>query len=161
MSDDLKDLTLPSSGVVLKIRRIPTLLLDDFWRNLPLPPAPPMQKVDYGDGKEHEEPNPGHPDYARTIDRYDYEVGLRMLEFAALFGVECEVDQEAVARVRGWAEKAGIELPGDDKLVYVTRILATGPDLRAIQEAVFGRVQPTEKEIGRKADRFQGEVPGS
>lgn len=160
MSENLRDLTLPSSGVTLKIKRIPTLLLDDFWRSLPPPPKPPMQKVKYGE-EEREEPNVAHPDYAEALAKYDYDLGLRMIEFAVQFGVECEIDQEAVAAVQAWAEKAGVELPGSDKLVYITRVLAHGEELAMIREAVLGRIEPTEKEVGRKAESFPGPVQGT
>lgn len=156
---ELRPLELPETGVTVQIKRIPTLLLDDFWRSLPLPPKPPMQKVTYG-SEEREEANPRHPDYLKALNEYDYDLGVRMLEFAVEFGVECEIDGAAVAAVRGWAEKAGAELPKDDKVVYVTRVLCQPRDLWRIRNAVFGRLEPREEEIRRKADSFRRPVQG-
>lgn len=156
-----RELTLPVSGAVVGVRRIPSMLLDDYRKSMPKTPTPPMQEVEYN-GVKSMEPNPSHPDYAQTMRDYLYNLGIQMIAFAVRFGVEVTVDEQAVKELRDWAQENGVQLPTDDKLLYVTRILAQGEDdLAAIQEAVFGRVQPTEATVEQTVQTFPSPVQGS
>jgi hypothetical protein len=150
-------------GVTLDIQRIPHMLLQD-WRNA-LPPEPPIptQEMEYG-GKKVSEQNPSHPEYVAEIEEYNYNIGMRMIEFAIDRGVVIEVDRDAVAELRSWAEQQDppVELPKSDKVVFVSRILLPDLiDLVALRTAVFGRVVPTQEAIDQAVERFQPEVSGT
>jgi len=162
IQDRAREITLPVSGKTLKVVRISPLLLDDFFSSLPRPPDPPSQRVEYAGGVVKEEPNAASPEYQVALDQHAYHNGLAIIDFCIELGVECEVDAEAVAKLRKWGDRRGVTLPEDDKLLYVSRILTQGnEDLVAIRQAVLGRVQPTEEAVEKAADSFPGEVSGA
>lgn len=160
--DRAREITLPISGKVVKVIRISPLLLDDFFASLPRPPDPPTQKIEYAGGVTKEEPNPASPEYETALDRHAYRNGLAVIEFCIEMGVECDVDADAVAKLREWAKRHGVTLPEDDKVVYVSRILTQGnEDLVAIRRGVLGLIQPTEEAVDKAADSFPGKIPGT
>jgi hypothetical protein len=154
-----RELTLPTSGVVVRVRRIaPALLTDlrkDIRRRFPKPSAP-MVEVNYGNEKRVE-PNPAHPDYAETLKEHATESGMAFLESLAKFGCECEIDNARVAELRGLAD--GMELPADDRVLYITRVLLeTKSDIEVFQQAIMGLSQSTEKAVAEATERFPGNV---
>lgn len=153
-------LTLPDSGQTLEYRRVSHMLLADVQRSMK-PPRPPMQEVDYG-GVKKMEPNPAHPDYAEALAEHRTALAEKILEVAIQYGVICDVDKARVAELRAAMTEAGVNLPANDKVLYVTRILCeTGNDLNTLRDAVIRKSQPTEGATAEAVARFPAEVPGS
>lgn len=158
----ITELELPTSGVRLKIRRISPILLNDIRRHLrglyPVP-RPPMVKVKIGED-EKLEPNPADPDYLSMVEERNIAFSSAFLESLVHFGVEVEPDMAEVAALRELS--AGIDLPLDDKVLYVTRIALSSPtDMDVLQAAILGRAQPTEAAVADAAAQFPGAVPGA
>lgn len=162
VQDRAREITLPTSGAMLRIKHISPLLMDDFNASLPRPPEPPSQEVAYPGGVTKSEPNPSHPDHERALAEHDYRIGLKIIEFCIEFGADCEVDETQVKQLREWAARRNVTLPDDDKVLYVSRILAqSNRDLVAIRQGVLGLLQPTEEAVQKAADSFPGEVSGT
>jgi len=162
---DFEEVTLPDCGLVLRVRRVSPFLAKDIRKQIQRTlkkPEPPLQKVDYGDGKEHFEPNLAHPDYKSELGEYYTELGDLFLSQLIAFGVECEIDAERVKLFRERAAGYGIELPADDLVVYVSRVVGLSPaDVRALQDAILGRIQPTEAKTAEAVESFPGQVQGA
>ena len=157
---DFEELTLPDCGLALRIRRVSPFLAKDIRkqiRRVLKKPEPPMQEVDYGDGQKRKEPNETNPDYKAELNEYYTELGDLFLSQLIAFGVECEIDAERVTAFRARAEKYDIELPADDLVVYVSRVVGLSQnDVRALQDAILGRIQPTEAKTAEAVETFPG-----
>ena len=162
---DFEELTLPNCGLLLRIRRVSPFLAKDIRKQIQRTlkkPAPPLQEVDYGDGKKVKEPNEAHPDYKAELNEYYTELGDLFLSQLIAFGVECEIDAERVRAFRERAAGYGIELSSDDLVVYVTRVVGLSQnDVRAMQDAILGRIQPTEARTAEAVESFPGQVQGA
>ena len=159
---EFQDVTLPDCGLALRIKRVSPFLAKDIRKKIKQEvarPNPPEQLVDYGDGNKKFEPNVTHPDYKAALNDYFAEVGDLMLSELIAFGVECDYDAKAVAAFRAKAKGRGLELPADDLLVYVTRVVGLSQaDVRALQDAILGRIQPTESAVKEAAESFPSPV---
>lgn len=152
--------TFPDSGVTIKTRKVSPLLLAEIQKTLP-PPTPPMQEVDYG-GTKKMEPNPAHPDYAAALATYRAEFSNLIFRALVLIGVECEVDAEAVGKLRADMQQFNVTLPPEDKFVYVAHILCTSnEDVTALRDLLLRHSQPTEGAVAEAVDRFPAEVQGN
>ena len=153
--------TFESTGREIKVRKVSWLftsaLYEDYSKKNPQP-KPPKQKVNYGDGDVVEE-NRAHPEFVRQLQ--EWETARReWVEREARYlyvelGVECEVDSEAVARVREAMLRRGVELETDDKFVYVYYVcIGSTQDYNDFVEAITRRSRPTEGEIAKSAESF-------
>ena len=71
-----------------------------------------------------------------------------------------DIDAEAVAALR--EDDPDHHLPKSDLVVYVTRVaLDSARDMSALQDAILGRFQPTEKAVAEAAATFPGQVQGA
>lgn len=155
----LSEFTFPDSGGVVRVRRIPPMLLRDLQRIFK-PPKPPRQEVAFDKGVRTI-PNPEHPDHVEAMAEYEAEFGERIIRLVVRLGVVCEVDAAAVQALRAEMAAEGIDLDADDKYVYVTRILTeTQADLEALQQAVLGASTVTEAGVAEATERFPGQVQG-
>lgn len=152
--------TFPDSGVTIKTRKVSPLLLAEIQKTLP-PPTPPMQEVDYG-GTKRMEPNPVHPDYVQALAAYRADFSNLIFRALVLIGVECEVDAEAVGKLRADMQQFGVTLPPEDKFVYVAHILCTSnEDVTALRDLLLRHSQPTEVAVAEATERFPAEVQGN
>ena len=111
-----------SNGVEVRIRKVSPLLMSTLRRTFPLPPSAPSQPVMF-DGEIRHEPNLADPDYQAALVEYQASIEETARRFYIKRGVECEVDQEAVAQLRRDMQELGVELDPDDLFVYVSYIL--------------------------------------
>ena len=143
--------TLPDSRAVLEVKFVSPLLLNDLRkaiRRTHPKPEPPLVEVAYGETKKWEA-NPAHPEYRAALTDYNADFGQEFFQQLVRFGVRCEVDARAVSELRERA--AALELPEDDLVLYVTRILVTSQaDMQALMNAVLRRSQPTEEAVTEK-----------
>ena len=155
--------TLPDSRATLEVNYVSPLLLNDIrkaLRRIILKPEQPLVEVAYGETKKWEA-NPAHPEYRAALTDYNADFGQEFFQKLVRFGVQCEVDAQAVSKLRERAAAQGeLELPEDDLVLYVTRILVTSQaDMQAIMNAVLRRSQPTEEAVTEKvADDFRPPV---
>lgn len=154
--------TFKDTGVQVLIRKVSPLLAVTLQQKFPSP-TPPMEEVDYGDGKKHYEPNPTHPDYLEALKRYDEENEKRMRTLLLKRGVEIEMTDEAkeeVAALRGFMkDEFGKTLDEDDKMVYISYIaIGSDKDLEELLSAVMRRSQPTEEVVEQAQEAFKSKV---
>jgi hypothetical protein len=124
-------------------------------------PNPPMVDVDYG-GKVKQEPNPNHPDYVEALRQYTLAQNNKALEAAIILGVRVTVDKERVAELRQDLDGMNFDLPHNDKVVYITRILCeTAHDLEVLRDAILRKSQPTEAAVAEAVARFPADVQES
>lgn len=163
MNDQIvKEITLPDSGATVRILFVSPMLLNDLRKRAQRgleKPAPPLQEVDYGNGSKKSQPNPLHPDYVAALREYNTAMGQKFIELMFKWGVECDIDGEKVRAMRALAAEDEIDLPADDRTLYLTRILATtAADIEALQDAILGRAQPTEQAVSEKLETFQRDL---
>jgi hypothetical protein len=156
---ELTPFTFKDTGINIKIRKVSSFLVNELNKLYPAP-KPPMQEVDYGDGKVVMEPNEAHPNYIQTMADYQ---NLKMEQLKKLLvrrGVECEVDTEAVQELRDyWRAEYGKELEGTDKEIYIFYICAgTDKDADELMEAILRRSQPTKEAVELAKVTFPGKV---
>lgn len=73
-----------SSGVVLKVRPVPPLLLNRVQMRFPKVPVP----VVYNPDKERDEPNPNDPEYTEAIERNEFSKTEALLDIMIGRGTE-------------------------------------------------------------------------
>ena len=158
-----RTITLPDSGAVLTLKFIGPMLAKDIQRSIRkrLPkPQPPQQTVIDGDGHSRQEANDADPDYIDAVSEWRQAQGFVFIEELVRWGVEVAPDAAAVAAFR--AQAADLELPPDDKVVWVTRLmLKTTRDLTALQGAILGEFQPTEAAVTEAVEAFRSDIPGA
>lgn len=167
MADGLTLHTCRDSGRTLSIRKVSFMLYNDLRRMYTKQhpaPEPPWEEVDYGNEKVRE-PNKAHPLYGVRLAEWESARGAWVEEMARKLyiaqGVEVEIDQEAVSRLRADAHAVGMELDGDDKFVYVAYICCpTADDYSELIDAITQRSLPTEAAVKVAADTFPSPVQG-
>lgn len=162
----LPTVTLSGSGYTVELRPIGPLTVDEIRKAVKkaLPaPEPPINTVPGLDGKDHDEPNPADPDYQRALLTYELdvnaEVGERLFRLIARRAIASEVDTDAVQRIRADMQDIGVELPEDDRDVFVRHILInSNQDMTDLQNAVLRRSAPTPEAVQEKVADFPADV---
>lgn len=156
----LKPYTFKDTGREVCIKKVSPLLVMELQKSFP-PPKPPLQKVDYGDGQEHWEANPSHPDYLQAMSDYNFAFQERLQRLMVKRGVSLTWTEEMrteVAELRDfWKTEFEKELDPDDGMVYVLMIcVGSDKDLEELLEAIARRAQPTEGAVNEALNSFQG-----
>lgn len=167
MRKQFQEVVLPDSGATVRVKFVGPLLLGDIMKaarrevGKVLPkPAPPMQEVPYQTGTRLE-PNPLHPDYEAALAEHENAVGQAFAEKLFRYGVDVDLDDSAKAQVAALRAEFGeeAELPENDKALYVTRVLVqSNADFVALQNAIMGRVQPSEAGVAAATEAFPAAV---
>jgi len=155
----MKEITLPDSGITLRIDRVPPFLLSDIRSDIleRFPkPKPPVYKVKMGlDDSEAETENRADPDYQAELQQHRIAQGRAFIEALVEVSTECDIDEAKVNRIRAWAGEKN-SLPKSDVVLYVTRVaLETAADVEFFKHAVQGLSQPTEKGIEQALNTFR------
>jgi hypothetical protein len=154
----LTELTLPDSGATVRVKRISPMSLMAIEQAYP-DPKPPLQEVDYGNGKLRHERNPLDPAYQEELTAHQRKKSLIVLKAFIRLGVECEIDAQALSAFRADMQALEITLDPDDKYVYVAHILCqSNNDLMALRTFIEGQSVPTEKAVAEKLATFQGDL---
>jgi len=123
-------------------------------------PPPPMNEVDYGDGKKLE-PNYSDPEYEQAVQRYQALISSKVFEATIELGVEIEVDAAKLERVSAVMERIGTPLDEiSDKVAYIKHccmfdIEHEGPLLAEAMRALIG---PRAEDVADHIATFQGDV---
>lgn len=166
----LPTFTFKDSGITVAYRRLGPFTMEQLGKAIRKEkpaPKPPLNTVDYGDGKKANEPNLSDPDYLHAMQTYEAwvetEAGQRMVQMLVGYAIEpLAIDTDAVARYRMMAAQFGLDCEGDDRDVYIKYIaIATPDDLSEITTAVVSRSQPTPGAIQAAVDSFPGDVQGA
>ncbi len=154
---ELTQFTFKDSGVTVYVKKISPTVPMELQRMFP-PPKPPLQEVDYGEGRIVKEPNPAAPSYIEELNKYRVDLESRLRKLMIKLGVSCTPDMDAVKEFReAWLEATGQELEGDDKYVYVSYIaIQSESDLNDLLTAILTKSQPTGSEIQASIDNFRG-----
>lgn len=162
--------TFPDTGITVQLHKVSPLLRDDIdamlRRQFP-PPDPPLNTVPsgFGDGAPRQEPNEADPNYQMALARWRIEhinrTGDKLMELAIRSYIVCDVDHEAVARLRASMQALGVELDPDDAYVYISRIcIGTPDDQRDLSTALFTRAAALREAAQAHKDTFPGDVSG-
>lgn len=160
MTTELKMFRFPDTGITIKIRKVSPLLAVDVDASIPRP-TPPLNKVDYGDGRgEVMEPNLSDPSYLKELEERTAKVGMAVIKATILRSVIVDGEdwKEDVKDYRQFIlETTGAPLDEpSDLYVYVTRICTgTQEDLTDLIGAITSRSQPTPEEIAKAKDSFR------
>lgn len=157
---ELMPYVVKDTGITLMIKKVSPFLAAEIRRAFP-EPRPPAQEVDYGDGRKVMEENPAHPDHLQALRKYNEEFELKMRKLIIQRGVAVEVTDEIkreVSELREYMKtEQGIDLPADDKMVYVCNIaIGTEEDVADLINAITKRSHPTEAEVALQAQSFRG-----
>lgn len=163
MSNEPKEVTLPDSGAVVRVKFVGPMLLNDLRKaaskGLTKPTAPLI--APYED-KGVKEPNEDDPAYVAALSEYNTALGMRFLEKLFRYGVDYTLTPDDAARVKELRADADLDLPADDLQVFISRFLVrTDKDLEALQAAIMGYTQPTEAQVAEKVESFRPEVQGA
>lgn len=155
----LEDFTFKDSGVTVKIKRVSPYLVSKMSEQFP-PPEPPLQEVDYGDGKKRKEVNESDPKYIEEMRKYNIEFEKRMRKVIIDLGVVYELtdeDKKEVEKLRQYmTEEFDGELEDDDKVAFITYIaVGSDKDIEDLISAILLRSQPTEKAIEAAKNNFK------
>jgi hypothetical protein len=156
----LTPFTFKDTGRTVLTRRVSPYMVFELQRAFP-PPAPPMQEVDYGDGKTRLEPNSANPDYIESVKKYNLDFQEKMQRLIIKRGIHVNLsddDREEVAELRKfWMDEFEKELDPDDRMVFILHIcIGSDTDLEEILNAITRRSQPTEPAIKEALDGFRG-----
>lgn len=169
--EKLHPFTFEGTGRTVQIRKLSALIRDEVHRavrrdaSFPKEPEPPIQEVDYGEGKI-KRPNRQHSVFLEMQREWQAkfleEVSERLVTLIIRRAVVCEIDAQAVAQAR--ADMAAIDVPldeYDDHYVYVA-FVCVGPraDYNDLLRVVFERSMPSEEVVQAHIDSFRGPVPG-
>lgn len=91
-----------TNGVVLKLRKVPPLLIQRAQDGIPVPKVPTI----YNTQREEAEENPSDPDYQKAVARYEDAVNTAALNVLMLTGTSFESAPEGVEKPEdpGWVE---------------------------------------------------------
>lgn len=160
MTTELKYFVFKDTGISIQIRKVSPLLAVDIDESIPRP-TPPLNKVDYGDGRgEVMEPNLSDPSYNKALEKRQTEVGLAVIRATILRSVIVNGEEwkEEVKEYRKFIQDTtGAPLAEENDLyIYITRIcVGTQDDLNDLVVAITSRSQPTPEEIAKAKDSFR------
>lgn len=166
----LPTFTFKDSGVTVRYRRLSPFTLNQLnaaIRKEKKAPEPPLNEVDYGNGKKVNEPNLADPAYEQALREYEgwveQEGTTRMTDMIMTYALEpIEIDTEALARYRAFAERFHLECESDDNEIYLRYIAVGSPeDLADVSTLVMRRSEPTPEAIQEAVTTFPGDVPGA
>lgn len=155
-----------TNGVVVGIRRVSPFLAIDLQEKFP-PPEPPLEEVDFGDGKKRFEANPTAAQYLKDMTKYRVDFEKKMRRLIIKRGVVITIDETIKAQLKELREFYTEEYGSDpesygDVVDYVIYIAVTeAEDLNNLINAILGRSQPTQEGIKKVVDSFPGDVSGS
>lgn len=122
------------------------------------PPSPPLNDVDYGDGKIKQEPNSSDPDYLAAIRRYQAEYSQKLFAAIIDLAADIEVDTVALERVKEMFVRHNIPFDEpSDKVAYVKHccIFDLSAEMPRFMAALRDLMGPKEEDVADHVDTFR------
>lgn len=126
-------------------------------------PKPPLNEVDYGDGRTVLEPNLADPDYALAMQEYQTTIGYAALEGMIELAVEIEIDTAELARVADTLARLGMPLEErSDKIAYIKHccMFDVATEGQALMQALQQAITPRPEEVAAQIATFRSDVSG-
>jgi hypothetical protein len=153
---------MPVSEHEFTVRKVSPMLAMEVDRAFPVP-QPPMQEVDYGDGRKRMEANFAHPEYQAALAARQQKIQEKVQALIIKRGVVMTLTDEQkleVADLRSWwKDEMGKELDGDDVYVWTCHIaIEDEKDMTGLMGAIMSVSQPTQEAIDKAKNMFPGTV---
>lgn len=146
-----------SNGRSVKLRTVSPLTLSKVRKQY-RPPKPPLNEVDYGDGKIELEPNMADPEYIEAMELYEMELNERMQRLTIKLSVVhtlSDDEKEELAAFREIMTSEGIDVEQDDMEAFINGLcISSGNDLRNFLEAVTNTVGPSAEGVQAVKEQF-------
>jgi hypothetical protein len=146
-----------SSGIEVQVKPVPMQVFMDINEEFKATePQPPMELVPGAEDPTTAIPNYQNDAYRAAVQAWQYQIGVASTEAAIRLGVVCEVDPEAVKRLRDYyAKYRKTRLDEDDFYVYVKYVACVSEqDQVDLLSAVTRRSQPTEGAVASVIEQF-------
>lgn len=149
-----------STGVVLKVNRVSSVLFAELARKFVEPVPPIWHNADI----DRDEENPNDPAYLREKEKYNTDLGLAVLNAVILFGTSVESVPPNIERPEsnGWKNKldiSGIDVGETEDhryIAWVKYIAAIGQeDYDRIERAVAGVSNVLEDDVSSASQIFR------
>jgi hypothetical protein len=101
-----------SSGVVVRTKPIPPLLISNFVAKAEPPKIPEIWDED----RERSIPNPNHPDYLEALERYRFLLGAKVLDLLIMAGTSIEEVPDEVSSIEDTEWEAIYALLNEDPI---------------------------------------------
>ena len=160
--------TLPGSGLTVKIRRQPGDMLKLIEASVrremdPLKPVIPTQKMEVGPGEFKEIEDVNNSEYVAALESYEASVqenfAKKMLDVVVKVGIIDSPNKEELDVLRESYVGLGIEIPEDDKSFWVQFVIApSAEDFSHLMYEVFGKSLPTEAQVAFHRSLFPSNV---
>jgi len=157
--------TLPGSGLTVKIRRQPgdmlKLIEASARRELDSKkPIPPTQKLEVGPNEFKEIEDINNAQYIQELEKYEAEVAelfsRKMLDIIVKIGILDHPDKDDIANLRQLYQTLNIETPEDDRTFWVQFVLAPCiEDFSYLTFEIFGKSLPSEAQVAFHRTLFQ------
>lgn len=128
------------------------------------PPPAPLNEVDYGDGVKKLEPNYSDPEYETDIKRWQAMIAYKVFDSMVELGVDLEVDQAALDRIKSVMEMIGTPLEEiSDKVAYIKHccVRDIASEMPRLREALSALTGPKEEDVVDHVATFQDHVSRS
>lgn len=126
-------------------------------------PAPPVQRVEVAPGEWREVERSNDPDHLEALQAWDGRVNqataMKWLKIMQSYAVLTPTDDEAVAAYRAAMAPTGVELPDDDREIFLWSIaVPTSDDVQALTGFILGISEPSREAVQAHAASFRGDV---
>lgn len=169
--NNLPTVTLPGSGMTVRIRRQPGDMLRlieassrrEFESERP---QPPTQKLEVGPGEYKEIEDVNNEEYIAQVAVFENKVqeafSRKMLDVIVKVGLVDTPDIAELSTLRQLYSDMNIEIPEDDRTFWVQFVVApSAEDFAHLTFEIFGRSLPTEAQVAFHRTLFQRNVETS
>lgn len=128
----------------------------------PAPPVP-VHRVEIN-GQMIDEPNDADMDYQDALARYNGEINFKVMDGTIELGVEVDVDERELERIKRAMELIGTPLTEvSDKVAYVKHVCMTdvGRDAPGLMRAIQALTGPTPEAVDAHVAMFPDDLPGA
>jgi hypothetical protein len=167
-NNQLPTVTLPGSGLTVRIRRQPgdmlKLIEASVRRDIEgKKPEPPTQRLEVGPGEFKEIEDLNNPEYIATLELHEAEFQEKftekMLDVIVKVGIVDGPVKEELDVLRETYNSLNIEIPENDRTFWVQFVLApSAEDFSTLTFEIFGRSLPTEAQVAFHRTLFQRDM---
>lgn len=157
MTNVLPTVKLPGSGYEVRIRRQPgdmlKLIEASVRRDIkPEEPIPPTQRLEVAPNEFKDIEDLNDPAYVVAMElheqKFQEKFTQKMLDVIVRVGIADSPDPEELTSLRALYDSLAIEVPEDDRTLWVQFVLAPSvEDFSHLTFEIFGRSLPTEAQV--------------